>query len=31
MNSDAKELNAKLYNNRAISHFKLGKIMRALI
>ena len=31
MNSDAKELNAKLYNNRAIAHFKLGKIMRALI
>ena len=30
MNSDAKELNAKLYNNRAIAHFKLGKMMRSL-
>ena len=30
MNSNEKELKAKLYNNRAIAHFKLGK-MRAVI
>ena len=26
MNCNEKELKAKLYNNRAIAHFKLGKI-----
>ena len=31
MNCNEKELKAKLYNNRAIAHFKLGKMMRALI
>ena len=31
MNCNDKELKAKLYNNRAIAHFKLGKMMRALI
>ena len=31
MNCDEKELKAKLYNNRAIAHFKLGNMMRALI
>ena len=31
MNCTEKELKAKLYNNRAISHFKLGKMIRALI
>ena len=31
MNCNEKELKAKLHNNRAISHFKLGKMMRALI
>ena len=31
MNCNEKELRAKLYNNRAIAHFKLGKMMRALI
>ena len=32
-NCNEKELKAKLYNNRAIAHFKLGKMimMRALI
>ena len=29
MNCTEKELKAKLYNNRAIAHFKLGKMMRA--
>ena len=29
MNCNEKELKAKLYNNRAIAHFKLGKMMRA--
>ena len=31
MNCNDKELKAKLYNNRAIAHSKLGKMMRALI
>ena len=31
MNCNEKELTAKLYNNRAIAHFKLGEMMRALI
>ena len=31
MNCNEKEMKAKLYNNRAIAHFKLGKMMRALI
>ena len=31
LNCNEKELKAKLYNNRAIAHFKLGKMMRALI
>ena len=31
MNCNEKELKAKLYNNRAIAHFKLGKMMRALM
>ena len=31
MNCNEKELRAKLYNNRAIAHFKLGKMMRVLI
>ena len=31
MNCNEKELKAKLYNNRAIAHFKLGKMMRASI
>ena len=31
MNCNEKELKAKLHNNRAISHSKLGKMMRALI
>ena len=31
INCNDKELKAKLYNNRAIAHFKLGKMMRALI
>ena len=31
MNCNEKELKAKLYNNRAIAHFKLGKMMRVLI
>ena len=31
MNCNEKELKAKLHNNRAIAHFKLGKMMRALI
>ena len=31
MNCNEKELRAKLYNNRAIAHFKLGKMMRAFI
>ena len=31
MNCNEKELKAKLYNNRAIAHSKLGKMMRALI
>ena len=31
LNCDEKELKAKLYNNRAIAHFQLGKMMRALI
>ena len=31
MESNEKELKAKLYNNRAITHFKLGKMMRTLI
>ena len=26
MNCNEKELKAKLYNNRAIAHFKLGKM-----
>ena len=30
-NCNEKELKAKLYNNRAIAHFKLGKMMRVLI
>ena len=30
MNCNEKELKAKLYNNRAIAHSKLGKLMRAL-
>ena len=29
INCNDKELKAKLYNNRAIAHFKLGKMMRA--
>ena len=31
MNCNDKELKAKLYNNRAIAHLKLGKMMRAFI
>ena len=31
MNCNVKELRVKLYNNRAIAHSKLGKMMRALI
>ena len=31
MNCNDKELKAKLHNNRAIAHFKLGKMMRALM
>ena len=31
MNCNEKVLKAKLYNNRAIAHSKLGKMMRALI
>ena len=31
MNCNEKELKAKLHNNRAIAHFKLGEMMRALI
>ena len=31
MNCNEKELKAKLHNNRAIAHSKLGKMMRALI
>ena len=31
LNCNEKELKAKLYNNRAMAHFKLGKMMRALI
>ena len=31
MNCNDKELTTKLYNNRAIAHFKLGEMMRALI
>ena len=31
MNCNEKELKAKLHNNRAIAHSKLGKIMRTLI
>ena len=31
MNCNDKELKAKLHNNRAIAHSKLGKMMRALI
>ena len=31
MNCNEKELKARLHNNRAIAHFKLGKMMRALI
>ena len=31
INCNDKELKAKLYNNRAIAHSKLGKMMRALI
>ena len=27
MNCNEKELKAKLYNNRAIAHFKLGKMI----
>ena len=30
MNCNEKELKAKLHNNRAIAHSKLGKMMRAL-
>ena len=30
MDCNEKELKAKLYNNRAIAHSKLGKLMRAL-
>ena len=30
IDSNEKELRAKLYTNRAIAHFKLGKMMRAL-
>ena len=30
-NCNEKELKAKLHNNRAIAHFKLGKMMRPLI
>ena len=30
LNCNEKELKAKLYNNRAIAHSKLGKMMRAL-
>ena len=29
VNCNEKELEAKLYNNRAVAHFKLGKMMRA--
>ena len=28
MNCNEKELKAKLYNNRAIAHSKLGKLMK---
>ena len=31
MNCNEKELKVKLYNNRAIAHSKLGKMMRVLI
>ena len=31
INCNDKELKAKLHNNRAIAHSKLGKMMRALI
>ena len=31
MNCNENELKAKLYNNRAIAHSKLGKMMRALL
>ena len=31
MNCNVEELKAKLHNNRAIAHFKLGKLMRTLI
>ena len=31
LNCNEKVLKAKLYNNRAIAHSKLGKMMRALI
>ena len=31
INCNEKELKAKLHNNRAIAHSKLGKMMRALI
>ena len=31
MNCNEKELKAKLYNNRAIAHSKLGEMMRASI
>ena len=31
MNCNEKELKAKLHNNRAIAHSKLGKMMRASI
>ena len=31
MNCNEKELKVKLYNNRAIAHFKLGELMRTLI
>ena len=30
INCNEKELKAKLYNNRAIAHFKLGKMIRTL-
>ena len=30
IDSNEKELRAKLHTNRAIAHFKLGKMMRAL-
>ena len=31
MNCNEKELKAKLHNNRAIAHLKLGRMMRAFI